>query len=217
MNETRKRGSILRKETGFQVGNRIVLPTPEPEQQPAGKPLDAAALVATRHKVFDLIRQPEHATASEFEQLARELRSELVQIGLPKSVMTGALGIIHNKFRKVQELTRKTDLKAAVKAAQALGRPASKPDEPPTVQPDAGAATADRFVMRDHAIFDTKEDAFIGAGDACYLLNQTQPTSGKQEPLMDALIEIRNKISPMGGWPTELIDNALTQWNERNK
>ena len=144
MNETRKRGSILRKETGFQVGNRIVLPTPEPEQQPAGKPLDAAALVATRHKVFDLIRQPEHATASEFEQLARELRSELVQIGLPKSVMTGALGIIHNKFRKVQELTRKTDLKAAVKAAQALGRPASKPDEPPTVQPDAGADTADK-------------------------------------------------------------------------
>ncbi len=29
-----------------------------------------------------------------------------------------------------------------------------------------------RFVMLNHAIFDTKSDAFIGVGDACYLLNQ---------------------------------------------
>jgi len=30
----------------------------------------------------------------------------------------------------------------------------------------------DKFVMRDHAIFDTEQNAFIGAGDACYKLNE---------------------------------------------
>ncbi len=30
----------------------------------------------------------------------------------------------------------------------------------------------DRFIVRDHTVFDTKADAFIGLGDVCYLLNE---------------------------------------------
>ena len=208
MNETRKRGSILRKETGFQVGNRIVLPTPEPEQQPAGQPnmkqeltewLDKVAITSDnigqiRRECFvpwdsewnGIVRDETAArenkmkptsTASELEQLAREAADEIFE---PLPLSKGrTFPIILSVCQKVQELTRKTDLKAAVKAAQALGRPASKPDEPPTVQPDAGAATADKP--------DRSNSAHMSLGMTMNW-NDTnpQPTSSKQEALESA-------------------------------
>ncbi len=39
--------------------------------------------------------------------------------------------------------------------------------------PDQPKPTGERFVMKDHMIFDTDAYAFIGAGDACYLLNES--------------------------------------------
>ena len=161
------------KETGFQVGNRLVLPTPDPEQQPAGLRFSERMELAKRavewckqHKVptvahniitaldvMNLIKRTAPtglATASELEQLARRTALELIgQSGAAREAT------ILSSFQKVQELTRKADLEAAVKAAQSIGRPASKPDEPPTVQPDAGAATADKPLYEDlkHVVF----------------------------------------------------------------
>ena len=60
--------------------------------------------------------------------------------------------------------------------------------------------TGDRYVMRDHMIFDTQADAFIGAGDACYLLNEAQP-----KPATDCFAEATQS---KGEWTMEWLEIA---------
>ena len=51
--------------------------------------------------------------------------------------------------------------------------------------------TGERYVMKDHMIFDTQVNAFIGAGDACYLLNEAQAA-------LDAELERANHNADIG-------------------
>ncbi len=60
----------------------------------------------------------------------------------------------------------------------------------------------ERFVMKDHMIFDTHTDAFIGASDACYLLNEASQLEATALELDDARQEIQK-------WKDELRKSNL--------
>jgi hypothetical protein len=82
--------------------------------------------------------------------------------------------------------------------------------QPPAIRHGGQASgEQDRFIMRDHMIFDTGTDAFVGAGDACYLLNETNAWTAEQVRELLGFVSERKQ--------NKIYRNALLSADDENK
>ena len=74
-------------------------------------------------------------------------------------------------------------------------------------------ASCERFVMRDHAIYDLQEDAFIGAGDACLTLNDfIRQLAAERENISDCVSLLKKcRYTVMTVWPNDPLVPDLNQ------